>query len=78
MKYLIILLFVISTAHAESPSTQASAVYTVPYGTTKLGVVEWIPKDNKDVRCVFTGLAGIYSGTACYTIKKEQPIYPGR
>ena len=82
MKLLIIpLLFVAMNATADSDAIKTStAIYAVPYGEFHIGVIEWIPNDNPNVRCVFAGLKSQYSGLSCYNLPKpkSEPIWPER
>lgn len=47
-----------------------STKYKVGAPGYDLRVVEWIPLENKNVRCVYAGGQGGKAGVACYNIKQ--------
>jgi len=81
MKILIIPLMLFAfNASATTKIISPSDAYTVhnDLDNFKVKVIEWIPKGNPNVRCIFTWNMGMYSGTACYNIIKPAPNFFSR
>lgn len=80
MKNLLLVLIACFSLHANAGMfdtlatsnwpTKPTTKYKIDVYGYDMRVYEWTPKDNPDVRCVFTAGNKNSSGTACYNVRK--------